>query len=81
MPPDPPSALALCLVFLYLYPYNPCDVGIVREPPIVYGAVFLLLFTAFANAIRIGLAQGYFEVIKPHTEGSLTIPRASTKWV
>ena len=24
---------------------------------------------------------GYFEVIKPHTVGSLTIPRASIKWV
>ena len=24
---------------------------------------------------------GYFEVINPHTVGSLTIPRASIKWV
>ena len=24
---------------------------------------------------------GYFEIINPHTVGSLTIPRASIKWV
>ena len=48
----------------------------------VYNRITRIFMHAMYKALLMSCVPGHFEVIKPpHTAGSLTIPRASIKWV